>query len=112
MRGFACLELHKNDNYAYILFLFFFFFLICFFGPRSSLHIIHMDVFGPSLISSLPRRIPPEGCTLSLVGLWVVGSSGYCDEDSTYKSFGACYSCHTRDVESERIFFNSKNIPR
>ena len=81
-----------------------FFLKICFFSPRSSLHVIHMDVFGPSLISSLPRRIPPEGCTLSLMGLWVVGSSGYCDKDGTYKSFGACYSCPTWGAESERIF--------
>ena len=85
------------------------FFFICFFGPHSSLHIIHVDVFGTGLISVLPR-IPPEGGTqrsvpiLTLVGLWVVGSSGCCDKDSTDKSFGACYSRRTWGVESERIF--------
>ena len=106
MRGFTCLELHKNGNYACIPF----FLKICFFDPCSSLHVIHIDVFGPSLISLLPRRIPPEGCAqgsvpiLSLAGLWVAGSSGCCDKDITDKSSGAYYSCHTRGVESERVF--------
>ena len=80
-------RLHSlTHSCLYTLLLFFF---ICFFGPHSSLRIIHIDVFGTGLISLLPR-IPPEGCAqrsvpiLSLVGLWAVGSSGCCDKDSKW----------------------------
>ena len=51
--------------------LLFFFFFIYFFGPHSSLHIIHVDVFGTGLISitqNPTRGRHSEICTHSDTG--------------------------------------------